>query len=59
MRNSQLILMLFILFTFSIGYSQTNEFSKEEVLKDLDTLKALLEKSHYNLYAYTPKKSLT
>ena len=51
--------MLFILFTFSIGYSQTNEFSKEEVLKDLDTLKALLEKSHYNLYAYTPKKSLT
>lgn len=56
MRYSQLFLILIVLSTFSNGYSQIKEFSKEEVLKDLDTLKALLEKSHYNLYAYTPKK---
>lgn len=56
MRFNQFFLILFFLFSFSNSYSQTQEFGKKEVLEDLDTLKDLLEKSHYNLYAYTPKK---
>ena len=56
MRYKQLFLILIVLFPFSNNYSQTQEFSKNEVLQDLDTLKTLLEKSHYNLYAYTSKE---
>lgn len=56
MRYKQLFLIIILLFQFSENYSQSQEFSREEVLKDLDTLKNLLEKSHYNLYAYTTKK---
>jgi hypothetical protein len=33
-----------------------NRFSKSQVLEDLNFLKASLETTHYNLYAYTPKK---
>ena len=32
-----------------------NQFSKSEVLEDLDFLRNSLEEAHYNLYAYTPK----
>ncbi|MCM8568559.1 S41 family peptidase [Gramella jeungdoensis] len=56
MRYKQLFLILILLFPFSNNYSQRRQFSKKEVLEDLDTLKTLLEKSHYNLYAYTSKE---
>lgn len=56
MRYKQLFLILLILFPFSKNYSQTQKFSYKEILEDLDTLKDLLEKSHYNLYAYTSKE---
>ena len=32
-----------------------SQFSKKQVLEDLDYLQASLEETHYNLYAYTPK----
>ena len=56
MRYKPLFLILIVLFSFSNNYAQTQEFSKKEVLEDLDTLKTLLENSHYNLYAYTSKE---
>ena len=56
MRYKPLFLILIVLYSFSNNYSQTQEFSKKEVLEDLDTLKTLLENSHYNLYAYTSKE---
>lgn len=56
MRYKQLYLILIILFQFSNSYSQTQEFSKKDVLEDLDTLKSILENSHYNLYAFTSKE---
>ncbi len=33
-----------------------NQFSKAQVLEDLDYLKESLEETHYNLYAYTPRE---
>ena len=32
-----------------------NQFSKNQVLEDMEYLMTSLEESHYNLYAYTPK----
>ena len=53
MRISYFIL-LFTLVT-SNSFGQAN-FSKEEVLSDLKTLRESLEDAHYNVYAYTTKE---
>ena len=45
----------FLLFSFGSLWAQ-NQYSKKQVLEDLDFLKTSLEATHYNLYAYTPKK---
>jgi len=45
----------FFLFTFSTLWAQ-NQFSKKQVLEDLEYLRTSLEETHYNLYAYTPKQ---
>ena len=37
------------------GVQAQNQFSRQQVLEDLDFLRHSLEAAHYNLYAYTPK----
>lgn len=56
MKSRQLYVILLTLFSFYNNYSQTQIFSRNEVREDLEILKDLLEKSHYNLYAYTSKE---
>ena len=56
MKQKLLFLILIIIFQFSNTYSQAQKFSKQEVLEDLDSLKSLLETSHYDLYAFTSKE---
>lgn len=46
---------LTIMWTF-YGAAQ-NRFSRNQVLEDLAYLKASLEETHYDLYAYTPKEA--
>ena len=45
----------FFLFSFGSLWAQ-NQFSKQQVLEDLEYLKTSLEEAHYNLYAYTSKR---
>lgn len=56
MRFFLTFLLLLVLAAPGFGQSR-KAFSKKEVLEDLDFLKASLEETHYNLYAYTPKAS--
>ena len=48
------LIILLILSTPSLG--QEN-YSKKNILSDLDYLKSSLEQAHYDLYAYTSKKA--
>lgn len=52
-RSLTILCMLFMFLAYPLGAQ--NQFSKSEVLEDLDFLKRSLEDTHYNLYAYTPK----
>ena len=45
----------FFLFAFGTLWAQ-KQFSKKQVLEDLEFLKTSLEETHYDLYAYTPKQ---
>lgn len=56
MRLQLLILCLAVFVTN--GFGQTY-FSKKNVLEDLESLKTVLETSHYDLFAYTNKKDYT
>lgn len=57
MKFNTLFLVLVLLFPFKQNcFSQDGDFSKKEILEDLDSLKNILEKSHFNLYAYTSKQ---
>lgn len=56
MKYRLLFLIVLTLFSISNNYSQTQIFSKKEIKEDLETLKEILENSHYNLYAYTSKE---
>lgn len=47
--------IIFSIINISLVCSQ-NQFSKEDILSDLDYLKSSLENTHINLYAYTSKK---
>lgn len=53
MRLQVLILIITLSVTNLIGQTY---FSKNKVSEDLETLKNVLEESHYNLYAYTTKE---
>lgn len=59
MKTKRQRLIFIILFSLSVKFYPQNpevKFSQQEILNDLDTLKNVLEKSHYNLYAYTSKE---
>lgn len=49
-------LILIILSSTFSGLTAQNQFSKKQILEDLDYLKWSLEDAHYNLYAYTSKE---
>ena len=49
----QIGVLLFLLTINSLPAQ--NQFSKKQVLEDLEFLMASLEEAHYDLYAYTPK----
>ena len=51
------IYLLIVVGVYSIPVLGQNNFSKKEVLEDLDYLKISLEEAHYNLYAYVTEKS--
>ncbi|MCG9970960.1 S41 family peptidase [Christiangramia crocea] len=55
MKLKSLIILILLLSLNSFGQSNSR-FSKEEVLKDLKTLRESLEDAHYNLYAYISEK---
>ena len=54
MRSNHLSIIL-LLFVVNL-YGQKLEFSKEEVLSDLETLRNTLQTAHYDVYAYTSEK---
>lgn len=57
MRNFIAYLAIAFVFSSTVsGQSQTNRFSKKDVLSDLDYLYAALQDAHYNLFAYTSKE---
>lgn len=52
-----IVVIIFSLLLTSISFGQaTYDFSKEEVLADLEMLYESLEEAHYDLYAYTTKQ---
>ena len=49
----------FLTLVLSTGLLFSQNFDKKSILSDLDFLHNSLEKTHYNLYAYTDKKAFT
>lgn len=57
MKKHNIVLAFLVPFiNLYIGHAQ-EQFSREAVLEDLAFLKSSLEQTHYNLYAFTPKKA--
>ncbi len=50
---------LFLFFaSFSCFAQLSSRFSKEQVLSDLKSLRSSLEEAHYDMYVYTPRKTI-
>jgi hypothetical protein len=48
--------VLFLLFLSTIGFGQTQRYSKQDILEDLNSLQSQLEEKHPNIGIYTDKK---
>lgn len=52
-------IFLFLFFaSFSCFAQLSSRFSKEQVLSDLKSLRSSLEEAHYDMYVYTPRKTI-
>lgn len=55
--KSVFVIIFSLLLTTHVAGQSTSNFSKEEVLSDLETLYESLVETHYDLYAYTTKEA--
>ena len=58
MKTITLTLFISLFSLCAIAQTERTDFSRQEVLKDLDFLYNSLKESHYDIYAYTPKEKM-